>query len=236
MIDETDLSQEKKWFHEVRASTLVKNLQKRNMDGQYVSSRQEALSAVMEMIPPGVTVARGDSMSVDQVGVFEELEKRNQNKLIDPLKKDENGYNIYNSDERYQLEREVFFADIFLTGTNAITLDGKLVNIDGMGNRVSAMVYGPRKVIVVVGGNKLVANVDEALARVREFAAPLNVIRHYQKHNRPHLADVPCFKTGICVDCSHAGRICRYTVIIEGSDTVHKGRINVVLVGAELGI
>jgi hypothetical protein len=236
MIDETDLSQEKKWFHEVRASTLIKNLQKRNMDGQYAPSKQEALAAVMEMIPVGATVARGDSISVEQVGVFEELEKRNQNKLIDPLKKDENGYFIHDTDERHQMEREAFFADIFITSTNAISLDGKLVNIDGMGNRVSAMVYGPRKVIVVVGANKLVANVDEALARVRDFAAPLNVIRHYQKHHRPHLADLPCFKTGICVDCSHAGRICRYTVIIEGCDAVHKGRINVVLVGEDLGI
>jgi hypothetical protein len=236
MMDETDISQEKKWFNEVRAHTLVKNLQKRNMNGQYAASRHEALAAVMEMIPLGATVARGDSISVDQVGVFEELKKRNQNKLIEPIKRDENGSFIYSSDERYQMERQAFFTDIFITGTNAITLDGKLVNIDGMGNRVSAMVFGPRKVIVVVGINKLVTGVDEALARIREVAAPLNVIRHCQKHNLPHLADLPCFKTGRCVDCSHAARLCRYTVIIEGSDTLQKGRINVVLVGEELGL
>ena len=236
MVDETDLSQEKKWFYEVRAGEVIKNLLKRNMNGQYVASRHEALTAVMEMIPPGATIARGDSISVEQVGVLEELIKRDQNKLINPVKRDENGSFVYNSDDRYRLEREAFFADAFITGTNAITLDGKLVSTDGIGNRVSPMVYGPKKVIVVVGVNKIVNSVDEALARIHEVAAPINAMRHYLKHNIAQLGDLPCVKTGKCVDCNHAARICRYTVIIEGSDIMHKGRINVVLVGEELGI
>jgi hypothetical protein len=236
MVDETDLSQERKWFYEVRARAVMNNLLKRNMNGQYVASRREALSAVMEMIPPGATIARGDSISVEQVGVLEELLKRDQNKLIDPIRKDENGSFVYNSDERYRLEREAFFADIFITGTNAITLDGKLVSTDGIGNRVSPMIFGPKRVIVVAGANKIVKDVDEALARIHELAAPLNAMRHYLKHNAAQFGDLPCVKAGTCVDCSHTARICRYTVIIEGSDTLHKGRINVVLVGEELGI
>jgi hypothetical protein len=236
MVDETDLSQEKKWFYEVRAREVIKNLLKRNMNGQYTASRHEALAAVMEMIPPGATIARGDSISVEQVGVIEELIKRDQNKLIDPLKRDENGSFVYNSDDRYRLEREAFFADAYITGTNAITLDGKLVSIDGMGNRVSPMIFGPKKVIIVVSANKIVSGVDEALARIHGVAAPLNAMRHYLKHNIAKFGDLPCVKTGRCVDCSHAARICRYTVIVEGSDLVHKGRINVVLVGEELGI
>ena len=236
MVDETDLSQEQKALYEVRAGEVVKNLLKRNMNGQYVANRHEALAAVMGMIPPGATVARGDSISVDQVGVIEELINRDQNRLIDPIKRDANGSFVYEPEDRYQLEREAFFADAYITGTNAITLDGKLVSIDGIGNRVSSMIFGPKKVIVVVGANKIVKDVDEALARIHEVAAPLNAMRHYLKHNITQLGDLPCVKTGRCTDCNHAARICRYTVIIEGCDVMHKGRINVVLVGEELGI
>ena len=135
MIDETDISQERKWFYEQRARTVVNNLQKRNMNGQYVSSRQEALSAILEMIPPGAIVARGDSVSFDQVGVIPELMKRNQNTLIDPFQRDANGFYVAEAEERRRMQRETFFADIFLTGTNAITPDGKLVSTDGLGNR-----------------------------------------------------------------------------------------------------
>ena len=236
MVDETDLSQEKKWYYEARARTVIKSLLKRRMNGQYAPSRQEALAAVMEMIPPGTTVARGDSVSVDQVGVPEELIKRNQNKFINPLKRDESGYFAYDTEERYRMEREAFSADVFITSTNAITLDGKLVSIDGHGNRVSAMVFGPKRVIVVVGANKIVKDVDEALVRIHNVAAPINTIRHYLKHNMTEAGNLPCVKEGRCVDCSHSERPCCYTVIIEGSGIMDKGRFDVVLVGEELGI
>ena len=235
-MDEMDTSQEKEWFYEQRARTVIKNLQERNINAQYVPNRQEALSVVLEMIPPGVTVARGDSISFDQIGVISELLKRNQNAIIDPFQWDADGSYLIEAKERQQMYREAFFADIFLTGTNAVTLDGKLVNIDGLGNRVSAMIFGPRKVIVVAGINKIVRDVNEALERVREFAAPMNAKRHYLKHHMPEFGDLPCVRTGRCVDCNHDWRICRYTVIIEGTMIQEKGRINVVLVGEELGI
>ena len=132
--------------------------------------------------------------------------------------------------------KESFFADVFVTGTNAITLDGKLVNIDGYGNRVAAMIYGPAKVILVIGTNKIVKNVDEALERIHQYAAPINAKRHYLKHHDQNFIDLPCIKTGGCVDCRHEWRICNYTTIIEGAVSRHQGRINVVLVGEELGI
>jgi hypothetical protein len=236
VVDETDLSQEKNHYYEARARTVIKNLVKRQMHGQYVPSRHEALAAVMEMIPPGTTVARGDSISVDEVGVPEEIIKRNQNKYINPLKRNANGYFAYDTEERYRMEREAFSADIFLTSTNAITLDGKLVSIDGHGNRVSAMIFGPKRVIVVAGTNKIVKDLDEALERIHNVAAPLNSIRHYLKHNMTDAGDLPCLKEGRCVDCRHSGRPCCYTVIIEGSDIMDKERFHVVLVGEELGI
>jgi hypothetical protein len=236
MIDETDLSQERNWLYEQRARTVVKNLQKRNMNAQYVPSRQEAFSAVMDMIPPRAIVARGDSVSLDQIGIIPELLGRNQNNIIDPFEKDADGFLVPKPEERRRLQREAFFADVFLTGTNAITLDGKLVNIDGLGNRVAAMIFGPEKVIVIAGVNKIVKDINEALERIHNVAAPVNAKRHYLKHHRPEFGDLPCVRTGSCVDCNHAWRICRYTVIIEGTMAREKGRINVVLVGEELGI
>ncbi len=236
MLDETDISQERIWLYEERANKVVTNLKKRNIDAQYVSSRQEALSTILEMIPEGTIVARGDSVSLDQIRVIPELKKRNRNRIIDPQERDANGFFLAELEGRLAIARETFFSDVFLTGTNAITLDGKLVNSDGWGNRVSAMIFGPKKVIVVAGVNKIVKDVDEALERIHQFAAPMNAKRHYLKHHWPEFGELPCVRTGKCVDCSHDWRICLYTTIIEGTLTRDKGRINVVLVGEELGI
>lgn len=236
MIDETDVSQEREWLYEQRARMVVDNLHKRNINAQYVSSRKEALSTILGMIPEGAAVARGDSITIDQIGIIPELRKRQQNAIIDPFQWDADGSYLIEAEERQQMYREASFADIFLTGTNAITLDGKLVSTDGLGNRVAAMIFGPKKVIVAAGVNKIVTDVDEALKRIRELAAPLNAQRHYLKRHHPELGDLPCVRTGSCVDCHHDWRICNYTVIIEGTTVEDKGRINVVLVSEELGI
>lgn len=236
MKDETDISQETASYYEQRAQRVIKNLQKRGMVGHYVANRSRALSAVLEMIPPGAVVARGDSISLDQIGLLAGISKRHQNALIDPFQVDDDGLWTETAEERQRMMRESFFADILVTGTNAITLDGKLVNIDGHGNRVAAMIYGPSQVILVVGINKIVKDVTEALERIHQFAAPINAKRHYLKHQGADFSDLPCVKTGSCVDCSHEWRICNYTVIIEGAMPRHKGRINVMLVGEELGI
>ncbi|MFC1940898.1 lactate utilization protein [Chloroflexota bacterium] len=236
MVDETDMSVEQKWLDEKRAEITIENLQRRNINAQYTATRGEALDAVLEMIPPGASVARGDSVSVDQVGIIPGLIKRKQNAVNDPLEWDEDGYHVYGVEERRQLEREAFLADVFLAGSNAVTMDGKLVNVDHTGNRVAAMIFGPRKVILVIGVNKIVKDVDEALERIHHVAAPMNAKRHALKHHYEELGELPCVKMGRCVDCNHELRICRFTVIIEGSPLRDKGRINVVLVGEELGI
>lgn len=236
MIDETDLRQENKWFYEQRAKTVVNNLQMNNIEAHYTSTRQEALVTIMKMIPVSATVARGDSITVDQIDIIPELEKRNQ-KIIDPMVRNADGSFMFpDVAQRREIARGFFSADIFLVGTNAITLDGKLVNIDGWGNRVAAMIFGPEKVVVVVGVNKIVKDVNEALERIHSFAAPMNAKRHYLKHHRPEFGDLPCVTTGKCVDCKHSSRICRYTVIIDGTMIREKGRIAVVLVGEDLGI
>jgi len=237
MSGETELSAEREWFYRQRANIVVTNLQKKRINAQYSSDRQVALAAVLAMIPPEAIVAKGDSISVDQIGIISELKKRNENNIIDPLERGANGsYVIPEEEGRLAAAKEAFFSDVFLVGTNAITLDGKLVNTDGWGNRVAPMIFGPKKVIVVVGINKIVDNLDQAMERIRQFAAPINAKRHCVTLHLPEYGDLPCVKAGKCVDCNHELSICHYTVIIDGAALPEKGRINVVLVGEELGI
>jgi hypothetical protein len=235
VIDEMDITTERAEYNEQRARKVIESLQKHKMNGFYAPTRQAALEMVLNMVPAGTVVARGDGITLDQIGLVEALHKRNQNSIIDPFQTDDEG-NWPEANSRLQMMRETFFADIFIAGTNAVTADGKLVNIDGSGNRVAAMIFGPNKVILVAGVNKIVRDVEAALARIHEYCAPMNSKRHLLKHHSPGLADLPCVKTGSCADCRADWRICNYTVIIEGAMIFHKGRINVVLVGEELGL
>jgi hypothetical protein len=235
MVDETDIRSEKASFFLQKAHKVIENLQKRKMNGQYCRDKKEALETVLNMIPPGATVARGDSISLDQIGFPAAIKQRGQNAIIDPFTTDTAGF-WPDERERQKIMRETFFADIFITGTNSITLDGRLVNVDGHGNRVSAMIFGPGKVILVVGVNKIVKDIDEALERIHQYSAPVNARRHVEKHHGEGLSNLPCVKTGFCADCRSEWRICNYTVIIDGAMPPHQGRINVVLVGEELGI
>lgn len=236
MIDENDLSREKKHLYEERGKRVVARLQTRNIRAVYASTREEALAAVMAMIPEGARVVRGDSMSVEQVGVIEELKKRNKNELIDPFERDADGRTVLQGEERRRAQKEAFSADVFITGANAVTLDGRLVSTDAVGNRVAPVIFGPEKVILVIGANKIVSDLESATRRVHDVAAPINAKRHALKHHIPEFGKLPCVVTGACADCNHDWRICRYTVIIEGSMFPQKDRINVVLVGEELGI
>jgi hypothetical protein len=233
MTDETDISTEKAEYFQKRAEQVIKNMRKRKMNGLYVQKRQQAISAVLGMIPPGAVVARGDSISIEQIGLIPEIKKRKQNVLLDPFETDADG----NWPEgRERMMRETFSADIYITGTNAVTLDGKIVNIDGYGNLVAAMIFGPAKVILVVGVNKIVKDVPEALDRIHNYAAPINAKRHYVKHHDEMLGGLPCVRNGSCADCSHDWRICNYVTVIEGSMPPHRDRINLVIIGEELGI
>lgn len=236
MIDENDISTEKQWSYEERAKVAIASFKKRHISARYVSSRQEALEAVLELVPEGTKVVRGDSMTVDQVGVMPALVKRNRNTVIDPFMRGEDGFILPEVREnRHKMQREAFFADVFIAGTNAVTMDGKLVNTDARGNRVAPIIFGPEKVILVVGANKIVKNLEEALERIRQIAAPINVKRHINKHHDTNFEELPCSKTGRCHDCISEYRICCSTVIVESSIQGQE-RINVVLVGEELGI
>ena len=236
MIDENDLSQERKHFYEAQGKKAVARLQKRNINAIYASTKEEALAEVIGLIPEGAKVVKGDSMSVDQVGVIDALKKRDRNEVADPFEFDAEGYTLLQGKERIKAQKEAFTADVFITGANAVTLDGKIINTDAVGNRVAPIIFGPDKVILVIGANKIVKDAESGVKRVHETAAPINAKRHALKHHRTEFGELPCVVTGNCTDCNNDWRICRYTVIIEGSMFPQKGRINVVLVGEALGI
>lgn len=174
MLDERDLSLEKKWLWAEQAELTVANFKRRHINAQYTPSKDDALPLVLSMIPEGATVVRGDSVSLDPIGIIPALAGRNRNTVVDPFARDSNGNLLARGAKRGRMLRRAFNADVFLTGTNAVTLDGKLVSTDALGNRVAAMIFGPSKVIVVAGINKLVKDVDEATARIHNIATSVN--------------------------------------------------------------
>jgi hypothetical protein len=209
-----------------KSQELIKRLGENNISAFYVKNSREAFEKVMSMIPEGSLVGFGDSLTLKQIGVLEALEKGNYT-FLNPWKP---GITV---EENIRLKKRALTSDVFLTGTNALTLDGKIVNVDGHGNRVAAMLFGPGKVIIVAGVNKIVDNLEEALKKIREKTAPLNVKRHPEFEPMP-----PCGITGVCSDCSSPWRICNKTVIIEReyNNSKYKPIITVIIVGEELGI
>ncbi len=158
-----------------------------------------------------------------------------------PQEKDGQGNNLHghyddNPELYFKLQRQVFTADVYVTGANAVTMDGKIVSTDGGGNRVAPMIFGPRKVILAVGVNKIVDDLPAALRRIKEYCAPINVKRHLDMHNRPWYGGIPCATTGVCTECDHPRRICNYTAILENNLPRVADRIHVVFIGDELGI
>ncbi|UCE97929.1 MAG: lactate utilization protein [Dehalococcoidia bacterium] len=237
MTQETDTTQEKSWLSKARAQTAIKNLNKKHINALYASNRNKALSLILDMVPDGATVVRGDSITLEQMEVISTLKKRGKNRITDPFERDSSGQLLYayTSEKALNMYREAFCADVFLTGTNAITLDGKLVNTDGTGNRVAPIIFGPKKVIIAAGVNKIVNNVDEARKRISDICAPLDVKRYILKYGEKEYETLPCAKTGLCSDCRNELRFCCYTVIIEAAAITEHNRINVVLIGEELG-
>ena len=196
------------------ALRVIKGLASRNMTGYYAATKEEALEKALELIPKGSTVTMGGAWSVHQAG------------LVDALKQGD--YNFIDRAD-YEDQREAWLlaydADFYLSSCNAVTADGILINIDGNANRVSAIAQGPKKVLFIVGMNKVCESVESALARARNVAAPMNAQRFS--------GDLPCVKTGICADCKSPDTICCQTLITRFSR--HKDRIHVILVNEELG-
>lgn len=203
---------------DIRVKETIHNLQRNNMAGYYVENETELLSLLSTLLNKGERVGCGDSITLEETGVFEYL--RNGDFIFYDKHQPQ-----LTSDDKRALYIKNFDSDTFITGTNAITKDGQLFNIDGNGSRVAPMIYGPKQVIVVVGMNKLVDTVEEAIDRTRQVAAPMDAKR--LKKN------TPCVKLGKCINCKHEQRICNNFVLI--SRQFIKDRIKVILLNGDYG-
>ena len=198
---------------------VAEALRKRHFDAYYCSTRDEGIAKVMELIPAQDSVSWGGTMTVDELGIKDLLRQRGQ-KVLD---RD----TAANMDERMAIMRQGLTCDTFLTSSNAITEDGQLFNIDGNGNRVAAMTFGPKSVVIVAGMNKVVADLDAAYTYVRHNCAPAVVQRF------PN-AKTPCNVTGECGDCIGEDSCCAYMVATRLCRPA--GKIKVVLIGEDLGL
>ena len=200
--------------NELLAQKVIKGLASRNMTGYYAATKEEALAQALEIIEPGATVTMGGGMSVHEIGLVKALQ--------------EGDYNFIDRDQMEDKRAAMlaaYDADYFLASVNAMTEDGILVNIDGNSNRVSAIAQGPKKVLFIVGMNKVCSDQDGAMKRARNVAAPINAQRFGLR--------TPCAKTGACADCKSADTICCQFLITRYSR--HEGRIHVILVNDNLG-
>lgn len=199
------------------ADTIIKNLEKRGIEGCFFEDSASCVNAIISSIPEGSMISWGGSESIKECGLMEQIRKGNY-KLID---RD----TASSPEESRRLYAEAVLSDYYLMSSNAITLQGELINIDGRGNRVACLIHGPNHIIMVVGMNKVVSDVSAGIERVRNFAAPPNAKRLNRR--------TPCNAIGHCGDCLSPDCMCNHTVITRHSG--QKGRIRVYLVAEELG-
>ncbi|MCF8110083.1 MAG: lactate utilization protein [Desulfobacteraceae bacterium] len=211
------------WLYEKHAEVAIKNLRRNCFEAKYLPTAEAAFDEIMGRVTRETCIGMGDSLTLREIGVVKALEEEGY-QLLNPWEKG------ISRPESMPIRRKALTSDVFLTGTNAVTMDGKLVSIDGLGNRVAGMIFGPLKVIVAVGANKLVNNVQEAIDRIKKISAPVNAYKHdYNSAYRP-----PCSDTGICSDCRPPARMCCNTAIIEGCSR-DRERICVLIIGQSLG-
>jgi L-lactate utilization protein LutB len=207
-----------KWHNETIGRKVVAALIKNRFAAEYAENKADALARVLAAIPEGKSVGFGGSVSKEEIGLAAALEER--------------GDRIFNPhllhltvEESLALRRQSLTADVFVTSSNAVTLDGQLINVDGTGSRVAALAFGPGKVVVIAGINKIVPDVDAGLKRLRAIAGPAN----NRRLNKPN----PCAATGVCVNCDSPARICNITTITHKRP--RQSDVHIIIVGEALG-
>ena len=204
--------------NELLAKKVIENLKRRRMEGYFCKTKEEAMAKAIELIPEGSSISWGGSVTIRDMGLTEYLKNGN----YEAYDRD-----IVSPEEQQEIYRKTFSMDTYLTSANAISEDGIIVNIDGMSNRVAAIAFGPKQVIMIVGMNKIAKDVDAAVKRARGTAAPINAQRFPAKN-------MPCRFDGVCHNCKHPNRICCSTVITNFNRI--KGRIKVIIVNEDLGM
>ena len=209
-------------FNKLRLSDLKTALETNNFDVYLAENKQAACKTVLEDIMPKLnakTISWGGSLTFRATGLYEELKKNPDLEVVDTFDKK------ITSDEMIERRRQALLVDLFITGTNAVTETGQLVNLDMIGNRICALTFGPKWVIIMIGRNKIVADLDEAMFRIKNYVAPVNSMRLDKK--------TPCVKTSYCQECKSPDRICNTWTITEKS--FPKDRVKVVLINEDLG-
>ena len=210
-------------YWQLRLTAVKEQLERNNFEAVVVQSAGEAAQFVMDKLLPeskAQSVSFGGSMTLSSSGLLDSLAAVENLTVLSP---NAPGISI---EEKMEIRRQGLLVDLYLTGTNAITEDGLLVNLDMIGNRVGALTFGPKKVVVFVGRNKIVPDLERAMDRIKDYAAPANAIRLECK--------TPCAKTSECADCNSPGRICNTWTITEKS--FPKGRVTVVIINDDLGL
>ena len=208
-----------RWKNELKIKELIEVLKKRDFNAVMAEDKEDAKRIVMDMIPEGSVIAVGGSVTLNETGILDEI-RSDKYKFIDH-------YNVASYEEMLDKYREGYYADVFVSSTNAVTMGGQLVNIDCTGNRTSQIVFGPKKVIIVAGVNKIVETVEEGMKRAKSIA-PMNARRI--SHKTPCATDTSCK----CTECSVQARMCNVTSIVDGCHYFPQ-RINIVLVPENLG-
>jgi L-lactate utilization protein LutB len=210
-------------FWQIRLADIKQSLEANNFDAFVAQNAAEAKNIVLKEIIPNVapkSISWGGSMTFVATGIYDELKNNKKIAVIDTFDK------TISREDGWERRRQALLVDLFITGTNAVTESGMLVNLDMLGNRVAAITFGPKNVIILVGRNKIVANLEDAMMRIKNYVAPANVLRLGMK--------TPCAKTSYCEECKSSGRICNSWAITEKS--FPKGRVKVVLINEDLGL
>jgi len=209
-------------YWNLKLEAVKENLENNNFEVFIADTAESAKQIALDKIIPGLeikSVSWGGSTSFISTGLFHEL---NSNKNLEVLNTFDKSLSM---DEMLELRRKSLLVDLFITGTNAITEAGHLVNLDMIGNRVAAIMWGPKNVLLIIGRNKLCGDLEDAMLRIKNYAAPVNTMNLDKK--------TPCAKTGVCHDCASPDRICNYWTITE--KCFLKGRIKIILVNEDLG-
>ena len=204
-------------YYETLANTMIKNFEKRRIEAYYCPTTKEAVEKALSFLPSGAVVAHGGSMTLEETGMMDALRSADIQFLDRAVCK--------TPEDSRKIFHDALMADYYFMSTNAMTIDGELVNIDGNGNRVAALIYGPENVIILAGMNKVAKDVAEAVDRVHLTATPMNCVRLNKQ--------TPCAVTGVCADCLSPDCICNQVVITRRSGI--QGRIKVILIGEEFG-
>ena len=211
----------RKWYEDLRVENTLKSLRRNGFEALYLPTVEKAVSKVLGMVPEGAIIGIGGSVTLREMGLLKALEERGV-ELADHWEARRLGAS---SEEVMRIRRLHLNSDVFITSTNAVTEKGELINIDGGGQRVAAMIFGPKKVIVVSGINKIVRDVEEGLWRARNVAAPINAKRLNKK--------APCAVSGVCSDCDSNDRICNATTIIHRK--LSNTEMTIIIIGEDLG-